>query len=148
SNVKQFLDQLYEKLPADVKNFIVTKRTLLEKRYSASGALTDSTGWGWADIGKLWLPSEYEVFGSVCWGTKGWSLGQAVQYPVFANSWKNRIKGAGPKGPRCYWWLLSLGGGSSSRACGVGYDGASYAWSASGAYRVPLCFRFVRKQKS
>lgn len=110
SNVKQFLDQLYEKLPADVKNFIVTKRTLLEKRYSASGALTDSTGWGWADIGKLWLPSEYEVFGSTVWATKGWSAGQAVQYPVFANSYKNRIKGAGPKGTRCGWWLLSVGG--------------------------------------
>ena len=116
SNVKQFLDQLYEKLPADVKNFIVTKRTLLEKRYSASGALTDSTGWGWADIGRLWLPSEYEVFGSTVWATKGWSAGQAVQYPVFANSYKNRIKGAGPKGTRCYWWLASVGGGFV-RAC-------------------------------
>ncbi len=111
SNIKQFLDQLYNKLPADVKAYIVTKRTLLEKRYSSSGALKESNGWGWADLGKLWLPAEYEVYGSVNWGTKGWSVGQSAQYPIFIGGWKNRIKGAGPGGARCSWWLSSVGGG-------------------------------------
>lgn len=148
SNVKQFLDQLYEKLPASVKQFIVSKRTVLEKRYSESDTLTDSTNWTWANLGKLWLLSEYEVFGSIVWGTKGFSVGQTVQYPIFANSWKNRIKGAGPNGTRCGWWLLTVVGASATSVCNVHGSGDSNNWSASDALRVPLCFRFVRQAQS
>lgn len=148
SNVKQFLDQLYNKLPQALQNLIVSKRSLLEKRYSSSGTLTDSTGWDWADLGKLWLPSEYEVFGSTVWATKGWSAGQAMQYPIFANSWKNRIKGAGPKGARCHWWLLTVGGASATYVCFVSYYGYADRWNTSDALRVPLCFRFVRQAQS
>lgn len=111
SNVYRFLENLYNQLPEKTKAVIKNKRTLLEKRYSAAGALSDSTNWGWADAGKLWLPTEYEVYGSVVWGTKGWSVGQAVQYPIFANSWRNRLKGDRPGGSRCSWWLASAGGG-------------------------------------
>ena len=91
STVKSFLDGLVAKLPAEVQEVISSKRFLLENRYSVSGALTDSTSWGWKDIGKLWIPSEYEVFGSCIWGTNPYGAGQAVQYPIFANNWINRI---------------------------------------------------------
>ncbi|MBQ8913912.1 MAG: hypothetical protein IJ054_07715, partial [Lachnospiraceae bacterium] len=69
SNLKTFLESLEANLPTALKNVITNKRALLETRYSSSGALTSSTGWGWQDMGKLWVPTEYEVFGSVCWGT-------------------------------------------------------------------------------
>lgn len=143
SNLKTFLDTLYESLPSAVKNVITNKRFLLEQRYSASGALTDSTSWSWENMGKLWVPTEYEVFDSVVWGTKGYSAMQAVQYPIFRNSWKNRIKGAGPKGSRCDWWLASVGSGGSTNACDVGNGGSATDWGASGAFRVPLCFRIT-----
>lgn len=141
SNLKTFLDTLYESLPDAVKRVITNKRFLLEQRYSASGALTDSTSWSWEDMGKLWVPTEFEVFDAVVWGTKGYSAMQAVQYPIFRNSWKNRIKGAGPKGSRCSWWSASVRSGTSTNACGVHYDGAADDWNASNALRVPLCFR-------
>ena len=115
SNLHTFLTTtLYGYLPAAVKAVISNKRTLMEYRYSASGALTDGTSWGWQDLGPLWVPLEYEVFGSTIWGTKGWSQGQGVQYPIFANSFLNRIKGAGNGGGRCYWWTASVGSGDSA----------------------------------
>lgn len=65
STVKSFLAGLEEIIQADVKALISSKRFLLEGRYSASGNLNDSTSWGWRELGKLWIPTEYEVFGSI-----------------------------------------------------------------------------------
>mgnify|MGYP004696712575 CR=1 FL=1 len=143
STVKSFLDGLVAKLPAEVQEVISSKRFLLESRYSASGTLTDSTGWAWGDLGKLWIPSEYEVFGSIIWATKPHGSGQAVQYPIFANNWLNRIKGAGNGGSRVNWGLLSVCGGNSTHACHVGSDGAANCSSCSFIFRVPVCFRIT-----
>ena len=143
SNVKSFLDSLISRLPAEVQAVISEKRFLLESRYSGSGALTDSTSWAWKSLGKLWIPSEYEVFGSIIWGTKPWSVGQAVQYPIFANNWKKRIKCDQDGGTRANWWLLSVASGYSTYACSVyGNGGASY-YFASNELRVPVCFRIT-----
>ena len=141
SNLHTWLATLSSHLPQAVKNHIVTKRSLMEIRYSASGALTDSTSWEWKDMGLLWVPHEYEVFGSVVWATKGYGQGQAMQYPIFANSWLNRIKGAGHGGSRCHWWLASVGSGASTTACLVDRGGNANHWNASHASRVPVCFR-------
>lgn len=142
STVKAFLDGLVAKLPAEVQEVISSKRFLLENRYSASGVLTDSTSWAWADLGKLWIPSEYEVIGNCIWATRAYGAGQAVQYPIFANSSKNRIKGLGDGGERVTWWLLSVHGGSSTEACNVGGECAD-GNNCSNAYAVPICFRIT-----
>ena len=143
SNVKSFLDGLVSSLPAEVQAVISEKRFLLETRYSASGALTDSTSWAWKSLGKLWLPSEYEVFGSLIWATKPWGVGQAVQYPIFANNWKKRIKCDQDGGNRAYWWLLSVASGYSTGACYVDSYGSAGHSNASYELRVPLCFRIT-----
>ena len=116
---------------------------LLEQRYSSAGALTDSTSWGWQDLGALWVPLEYEAFGAIVWGTPGWSEGQAVQYPIFANTYLSRIKGAGNGGSRCSWWLASVRSGDSTSACGVSSNGLADYWYASSSSRVPVCFRIT-----
>ena len=126
-----------------VRAVFCSKRFLLESRYSASGKLNDSTSWAWADLGKLWIPSEYEVFGSCIWSTDPWGSGQAVQYPIFANNWKNRIKGAGDGGSRASWWLLSVCAGNSTHACRVSYNGVADYYSCTTALRVPVCFRIT-----
>ena len=143
SNVYSYLNNtIYPKLPADVKAVIKNKRSLLESRYSASGTLTDSTSWTWQDMGNLWLPHEYEVFGSVVWGTKGYSQGQAVQYPLFANSYTHRIKGKGNNGSRCAWWLATVRSGNSTYCCNVGGNGYAGNYNASNTgIGVPVCFR-------
>ena len=144
STVKAFLnDTLFPMLPSELREVISEKRFLLEQRYSASGKLTDSTSWGWQDLGKLWLPSEGEVMDQTVWCTKTYGNGHAVQYPIFANSWRNRIKGAGDGGDRANWWLLSVCGGHSTHACNVNHYGYADSYSCSSAYRVPVCFRIT-----
>ena len=141
SNVKTFLDGLEGLLPTEVKEIISIKQFLLEGRYSASGVLTDSTSWRWRKLGKLWLPSEYEIFGSCVWGTPKWSLGVTVQYPLFANSMKNRIKGVDGDNERYHWWLLTAASGMSDAACVVAVTGHGTYAPITSEYRVPICFR-------
>lgn len=131
---------VYFYLPQALKNVIIEKRFLLAKRYSATGILSDDNSGGWTNIGKLWLPTEPEVYGMPVWGGKvGYSLGgSAVQYPIFAGN-MNRVKLR--SGSRTRWWLLSLGT-SSTHWCYV--DDSGYASSYNAYYTAiaaPVCFR-------
>lgn len=132
---------LFARLPATLQAVIVEKRALLSSRYSASGLLTDDNTWAWGSLGKLWVPSEIEVYGFVGWGTKGFSCGAFAQYDIFKDS-KMRIKGLGNGGGRCRWWLLAPSSGDSTYAATVGRDGTVYCYYASDAgVAVPVCFR-------
>ena len=137
---------VYAKLPGDLKPCIIEKVALLESRYSSAGALDASTGWGWNNMGKLWLPTEAEVFGSIFWsdGDAGWAGGGGcnLQYPIFYGGTRHIIKGAGNGGGRCAWWEASAQRRSSTSVCYVGGIGAasSYVATQAGIY-APLCFR-------
>ena len=137
---------VFATLPADLKPLIIPKTALLERRYSEAGALEASTGWDWNNMGKLWLPTEVEVFGNTFWsdGDAGWTGGGGcnLQYPIFYGGAKHIIKGAGNGGSRCTWWEASAQRQSSSHVCIVhhhGHAGTNVATWA-GIY-VPLCFR-------
>lgn len=131
----------YNSLPAALKAQIIEKRAYIETRYTSGSTLTDSTGAAWNDIGKLWVPTEGEVYGTVHWGTKGYSSMQNAEYPIFAASWRNRMKGIGDGGPRCAWWLLSVYGGNSADVCLVGYYGHGSSYASLATVYAPVCFR-------
>ena len=134
-------DGVYYFLPANLKAVIVEKHLLLSKRYSASGLLDDDNGWDWKNIGKLWCPTECEVYGMPVWGGKGgYSLGgTALQYPIFAGN-MNRVKYR--SGSRYSWWLLSPYASNSTYWCLVGSNGIAYYYNASYTYfAAPVCFR-------
>lgn len=135
---------VYDKLPAELKAVIVQKRALLPSRYTAGSLLTDDNSWAWADMGKLWIPSEIEVYGCEHWGSKnGYSSGGFQQYPIFATNMK-RVKGAGDGGTRATWWLLSAGGGHSAAFAFVSPHGyGSYNNASDTTIRAPLCFRIA-----
>ena len=92
---------MFNYLPSNLRSRIINKDWLLEYRYSASGTLTDSNTWAWGTLGKMWLPTETEVCGACVWGTRGYSVGTSIQYPIFAN--RSKIKHAGKNGGRCGW---------------------------------------------
>ena len=117
------------------------KHLLLSKRYSASGLLDDDNGWDWKNIGKLWYPTECEVYGMPVWGGKGgYSLGgTALQYPIFAGN-MNRVKYR--SGSRYRWWLLSPDASNSTNWCRVSYNGfANYDGTSNASIAAPVCFR-------
>lgn len=137
-------------MPANLQSAIKTKRMYLPKRYSANGLLTSSPAGDWCDMGKLWLPTEQEVYGapihSADKATDGSGLdfgtmGSPVQYPLFAGTAGDRNK---KLLGRVIWWLASVPSGSSARACSVGNFGHANASSCTGTwYSAPVCFRIT-----
>lgn len=116
-------------------------RFLLETK--AAGA-TAATGWGWGDRGKLFLPTEREVWGQDVWSERGWGGGAAVQWPVFAGSLRHIIKGLGNGGSRNHWWCQSSNAGSAENCANVGNDGyPNHDGAATAGRGAPICFLFV-----
>lgn len=117
-----------ECLPEGLAKYLLTQRVLLEERFSASGTLTDSNSWSWADLGKVWSLSEMEVYGCPVWGTPGYSVGFDCQFDLFRDT-AHRLNGS-----RISWWLRSVGAGSSTNVCCVynngaaGFSDAVYGW--------------------
>ena len=134
-------------LPTELQAVLKQKRNILDERYSASGLLTGGTGWNWADMGKLWLPNEIEVYGcgirsNVCQTAGFWfpEAGLSIQFPWFANNCEHRIK-KNSSGGRCNWWLSSVASNDSTSVCFVNGLGAADSLAAtSAAICVPLCF--------
>lgn len=104
----------------------------------------NATGWGWGDRGKLFLPTEREVWGQDVWSEHSWGGGAAVQWPMFIGSLKHIIKGLGNGGSRYTWWCQSSRAGSAANFTGVysngfpGDNAATATWLSA-----PLCFLFV-----
>lgn len=129
---------MYFYLPDEVKNVIVEKRIYAQTRYSASGLLTNDNSGAWVNLGKLWLPDEYEITGARLMTSTGWFSGGYVHYPIFAHS-MNRLKKA--NGSRNYWWTSSALAGHSTSFVLVFYNGPVHYSNASYAFRAPFCFR-------
>lgn len=88
---------------------------------------------------KLWLPSEYEVFGEEWFS----DAKEGEQLEIFKDP-RNRIKMGGHGGSRAYWWLLSVYGGNSTSACSVSNNGNADDDYCTCDFRVPLCFSIKR----
>ena len=131
SNLKAWETSFEACLPEGLTKYLLTQRVLLEERYSASGALTDSNNWSWQDIGKIWSLSEMEVYGCPVWGTPGYSVGFDCQFDLFKDT-AHRVNGS-----RCGWWLRSVMGGSTSGVCCVNYSGTASYDSATNTWVRP-----------
>ena len=128
-------------LPDKLKNQIITKRIQLPSRYTAGSVLTADKSWAWQSTGKLWIPSEVEVYGAPCWGNSGYGAGGFVQYPLFAYN-MNRVKLRCASKYRYTWWLLSAGGGNSTHFASVANIGCCNSNSATYTdIAAPVCFR-------
>lgn len=137
---------VYATLPADLKDCIIEKRALLESRYSSAGVLEGSIDWEWNNMGKLWVPTEAEVFGNTFWsdGDAGWTGGGGcnIQYPIFCGGANHIIKGTGNGGGRCTWWEATARRQSHTHVCGVTYVGNASSYVATYPnICAPLCFR-------
>ena len=134
-------------LPSTLQSVLKQKRNLLDNRYSSSGLLTGSTGWDWADMGKLWLPNEVEVYGcgirSNLSQTSGFwfpEAGLSIQFPWFANNCEHRVK-RNSSGARCSWWLSAPASNDTTTVCLVTSAGAADSNDATySSIFLPLCF--------
>lgn len=133
SALRKWETSLYTDLPYDFTQYAIDREAYLEKRYGSSG---DSTGNSWKSIEGVWSLSEKEVFGCDVLGTKGYSVGADVQFDLFRS-------GDALTGGKMPWWLRTVAGGSTTKACYVDSTGAPMAKDATGSYvrpRVAMLF--------
>lgn len=109
-------------LPSDFTRYIIDRQAYLEKR---SGSSSDSTDNSWTSLGKIWSLSEKEVFGCDVFGTKGYSVGADVQFDLFKS-------GGALTGGKNPWWLRTVAGGSTTKACYVDSTGAPMTKDVNG----------------
>ena len=105
----------------------------------------NATGWAWYDRGRLFLPSEREVWGADVWSEHSWGGGgTALQWPIFAGSRRHIIKGLGNGGSRYTWWVESTHSASTAYVCIVSTTGHATRTVASDTWiAAPLCFIFA-----
>lgn len=132
------LNTLLPTFPSEVRAVMKERVALLEKRYTNGQTLTDSNGWDWVNMGRLWSLSEVEVYGQMYWSGP-YANGADTQLPLFRDV-RNRILRT-PDNGRSNWWLRCAYAGSSTYACdvyGSGYAGNNGASSAG--VRPAPCF--------
>ena len=140
---------VYNALPSELKAVIVDKYAYIEGRYSASGQLKDSGNYfNKRNLGKVWAPTEYEVFGSTIYGTESRSEGQAVQYPLFRSQGGRNLLGCSDDGSgicgSISWWTASVAYNSSENCIYVHDWGYACIDCADCEFYVPLCFRIAQ----
>lgn len=106
--------------------------------------VASATSRDWGDRGKLFIPTEREVWGQDVLSEHEYGGGAAVQWPFFAGSLRHIIKGLGNGGSRCSWWCQSSCTGSESLFTAVSAHGFPANGGATDTwFSVPLCFLFV-----
>ncbi len=135
-------DGIYYYLPEELKAVIIEKQALLEKRYTEGKILTTPNGMAWVDAGKLWVPSEPEVFGMNIGCNPMYGSGGGRQYPLFRNAGTVvRFRHDYPTS-REYWWLMSMRTGDGGGWCTVQHQGQADGANPTLDNRaVPVCFR-------
>lgn len=125
-------------LPSGLRGVITEKYIHATQRYDAGGAQDTDTGTGWVQAGKLWIPTEFEVYGAHLFQTSQQILvGNNVQYPLFKFGYSNIAKGAP-------YWLNTPATGSSSTWARVYGNGTLNTNTATGTtIGVPICFRIT-----
>lgn len=137
---------IYAKLPENLKTRIIEKVACLEYRYSPTETLNNDNGYFWESMGKLWLPSEVEIFGTSFFSDyKSGRIGGGgcnLQYPIFKGGAKHLIKGPGTTTGRCAWWTINPRFDSYTNIVAVNYDGnADNIIATNTSIGIPLCFR-------
>jgi len=151
--------EIYNALPTKVRSKIIPKKLSLERKYKEVDGVQvycEDPSDMYADIkclGYLWVPSEYEIFGTSYFSNSPLSHWRHYQYPLFKHCGNKALKmgyydSDGDKG-NTWWWTLTT---CSRRFANdfdcycVRVDGylnnlcADWDYCDNG-FSVPVCFR-------
>ena len=125
---------IYNALPSDLRNVVKT----IYKWYGTGNNTLNGEWFG----SKIWIPLEYELFGSDTYApSTEHTTGNARKYPVFTDN-NSRIKNLNNgSGGASWYWAASPGASNSTHFVGVYISGAvnyDYA-SSSGGVAFGLC---------
>ncbi|HNX82378.1 MAG TPA: hypothetical protein PKL77_09555 [Candidatus Omnitrophota bacterium] len=103
----------------------------------ATEATTSSSG-AWLNRGKLFLPTEDEVWGREIFTIRSYQ--GHLHLPLFNGSRRHISKGIGAGGSRTNWWEMSAYAGNATFICNVNYSGYPNNYSAIYGIGAPVCF--------
>lgn len=128
---------------SEIYNYASDKYNFIERRYSQySSSTKTSNGCEGKNIGKFWVPSEFEVFGSIIYGTpENSSAGSAIQYELFRKGIDYRRKFKYDTGNYEDWWLSTVRYNSSEDACIIDGHGIPSARKVDLNIYAPIGFR-------
>ena len=127
SDMKSWLtSDVLPQLQSEIRNAIVPV-TKISGTYENSAVVVN----GQSTTESLWIPSEYEIFGTTTYENTG------AQYSKFDTAAK-RIKYDPATGSAYIWWLRSASSGTRFHC--VDYNGGTASYSASSTYGVVLGF--------
>lgn len=129
-------------LPATLQSVIQAKSITLGTRYDTTKVLTNDVIDQYSPLGKLWVPSEFEVFGSQCYCSK-FSCLDSVQYPLFANSSRLRAKTNSTGTNFQAWLMLNPIEGYSDKVNCCDNKGCDSYYPVGAACNFPICFRIA-----
>lgn len=130
-NMRTYLNNtIYLTLPSDLRAVIVEK-THMRTAGNQSTSLVSASD-------KLWLPTEWEMFGSATYG--GESATYNKHYSIFPDA-SSRIKKIVGSTSAYYWWESSPQVNGNTYFSNVGTGGGGGASLASSSIGVALCLR-------
>lgn len=121
-------------LPAEITDNISSKISCLVQQTSLT-----PDDYSFKAMGKLWVPSEVEIFGRAIMGQNLHYQAGHIQYALFANNGCNLVKYTGGTAHR--YWIQSYRD-NSAQSLYIETDGTSYnAPSNTANIYAPICFR-------
>ncbi len=143
-NVDHTADGILLQLPDALQAVIIEKQLMIDQRYTAGNKLSIPNNFAFTNIGKLWVPNEFEVCGAGIFGDHPYSTGgSGVQYPLFIGN-MNRIKTKSGASNNWFWWLLTAATGNTDAWCSVFSDGRMHSCVCNATWTsFPLCFRIA-----
>lgn len=130
-SLRTYLNEtVYPTLPSDLKNVIVEKTHMRTQGNKSNSYISASD--------KLWLPTEWEIFGSAPHG--GESSNVNKHYSIFSSD-SARTKSKVNTSSAIYWYSSSPNIGNNTLFCYVSNIGSSSYYGSIGSAGIPLCLR-------
>lgn len=145
SHVYEWLmNTVHPLLELKLRKIIKPKAMVAPARYKADAIYFDDNGTETISS-VLWLPLECEVSDSTNLSSHRYGSPYEIQYPIFSNSGRYRVKRNGPNGNIVDWWTASAASGSSTDIVCVTNLGTFDCKSADSSIYVPICFRTMEE---
>lgn len=100
-----------------------------------------ATNFEWMDRGRLFLPTEREVWGQDVFSDHSWGGGAVVQWPLFHGSLRHIIKTRADR--RTGWWCQDSAEGSANNFTCVRTYGHPANYQSINPFSAPVCFLLI-----